>query len=244
VILLNVAPMKRCTSTGCGPRSVFMFTAHAGRSDGLSNICVDCKKLAAHESYLRHKTHVRAKNDAWAAANVQRKREADRVWYEANRERHHETHLAWLARNEERIKAWRRAYWIANKERLAPTNSARNRRRYALDPAFRESRSACSAAHRRQYPERHAQLVRLREARKRGTCPGFPLASDILEQRASVFGFACAYCRGQFETWDHVKPLASGGKHCLANLRPACKSCNSSKGAEPLIVWMAMRGSK
>jgi hypothetical protein len=30
---------------------------------------------------------------------------------------------------------------------------------------------------------------------------------------------------------DHVKPLARGGSNWPANLRPACKSCNSRKGA-------------
>ncbi|WP_461165382.1 HNH endonuclease [Arthrobacter sp. R4-81] len=29
---------------------------------------------------------------------------------------------------------------------------------------------------------------------------------------------------------DHVKPISKGGSHCLANLRPICQSCNSSKG--------------
>lgn len=29
---------------------------------------------------------------------------------------------------------------------------------------------------------------------------------------------------------DHVKPISKGGSHCLANLRPICKHCNTSKG--------------
>lgn len=32
-------------------------------------------------------------------------------------------------------------------------------------------------------------------------------------------------------TADHVKPLAKGGPHILANIRPACVSCNSRKHA-------------
>lgn len=30
---------------------------------------------------------------------------------------------------------------------------------------------------------------------------------------------------------DHVKPLAKGGPHMLANIRPACSTCNRAKGA-------------
>jgi len=29
--------------------------------------------------------------------------------------------------------------------------------------------------------------------------------------------------------WDHVKPLAKGGAHMLANLRLACSRCNNVK---------------
>lgn len=33
------------------------------------------------------------------------------------------------------------------------------------------------------------------------------------------------------DTVDHILPVASGGTHELSNLRPACRSCNSSRGA-------------
>jgi 5-methylcytosine-specific restriction endonuclease McrA len=41
----------------------------------------------------------------------------------------------------------------------------------------------------------------------------------------------CWMCGGDADTVDHVKPLSKGGAHILANLRSACQSCNSSKGA-------------
>lgn len=42
----------------------------------------------------------------------------------------------------------------------------------------------------------------------------------------------CSLC-GQAiaDTVDHIIPLSRGGDHSLANLRPACTSCNSSRGA-------------
>ncbi len=36
-------------------------------------------------------------------------------------------------------------------------------------------------------------------------------------------------CGGPFEEVDHVKPIAKGGWHALANLRPACFRCNNQK---------------
>lgn len=50
-------------------------------------------------------------------------------------------------------------------------------------------------------------------------------------QRMSMWGSKCWMCGGQFECLDHVKPLSRGGADCLANYRPACRSCNCSKGA-------------
>ena len=50
----------------------------------------------------------------------------------------------------------------------------------------------------------------------------------------------CAYCR---ETdvelvRDHVEPIDAGGAHVFDNIVPACRPCNASKGAKPLLRWM------
>jgi len=51
-------------------------------------------------------------------------------------------------------------------------------------------------------------------------------------------GVRCAYCESApVETVDHVVPLARGGTNREGNLNPACRSCNSSKGARLLIEW-------
>lgn len=53
-------------------------------------------------------------------------------------------------------------------------------------------------------------------------------------------GAVCAYCAtGAAETIDHVVPLVRGGSNTEGNLLPACKRCNSSKGARLIIEWRA-----
>ena len=51
----------------------------------------------------------------------------------------------------------------------------------------------------------------------------------------------CAYCghslRWATLHWDHVLPLAKGGRHCKANLLPTCSDCNQSKGADFYTFW-------
>ena len=47
------------------------------------------------------------------------------------------------------------------------------------------------------------------------------------------FENTCAYCQLWFErlTQDHVIPISRGGAHAVANIVPACRSCNARKYA-------------
>jgi len=56
---------------------------------------------------------------------------------------------------------------------------------------------------------------------------------DILKQ----YEFRCAYCNKKFNklnrpTQDHVIPISKGGDNTKENVVPACRSCNSKKGAK------------
>jgi 5-methylcytosine-specific restriction endonuclease McrA len=70
--------------------------------------------------------------------------------------------------------------------------------------------------------------VRRRYARRKGA-PTINFSASQLAQRKAFFGGRCWMCGRPAEAWDHVKPLAKGGWHCLSNLRPACMSCNAKK---------------
>ena len=49
--------------------------------------------------------------------------------------------------------------------------------------------------------------------------------------RFLMWGGRCWVCGIEGATEDdHVKPISKGGSHCLSNLRPICKKCNTSKG--------------
>lgn len=48
--------------------------------------------------------------------------------------------------------------------------------------------------------------------------------------KLAMYHERCWICKiAPWEAWDHVKPVARGGAHVLANLRPACNSCNQTK---------------
>lgn len=72
--------------------------------------------------------------------------------------------------------------------------------------------------------------------------PGRPRKSDWDQLRQLVIeekGAACLYCgaEGIELEIDHVVPVTKGGSNHMANLVPACKACNSSKGARHLHDW-------
>lgn len=48
----------------------------------------------------------------------------------------------------------------------------------------------------------------------------------------AAYKYRCAYCRGTGAlSLDHVVPLSRGGATTLRNVVPACRTCNSRKGA-------------
>ena len=53
--------------------------------------------------------------------------------------------------------------------------------------------------------------------------------AEQLSQRWDYYGGRCWMCGAEATATDHVKPISKGGAHMLANLRPACGSCNSRK---------------
>lgn len=108
----------------------------------------------------------------------------------------------------------------------------KNRERYLMQKkGWRDRNKSNRAEYDRAYakrnPEKAAEKSRRYRARQASaaTCP---FTADQLDARMSMFA-GCWMCRGPKEHIDHVKPLAKGGPHMLANLRPACRSCNTSK---------------
>lgn len=56
-------------------------------------------------------------------------------------------------------------------------------------------------------------------------------------------GYRCCYCRVPTgATLEHVNARSAHGGHHAENLRLACPSCNSRKGAMALDQWIATRG--
>ena len=53
----------------------------------------------------------------------------------------------------------------------------------------------------------------------------------------------CAYCgaRDRALQRDCVLPVSRGGRYTLANVVPACRSCNTSKCGDEVTAWLRRR---
>lgn len=68
-----------------------------------------------------------------------------------------------------------------------------------------------------------------RRQRRLAEAPGEATPTQVAA-RVEFYGGRCWICREQpSDCLDHVKPIAKGGSKWPANLRPACRSCNSKK---------------
>lgn len=132
----------------------------------------------------------------------------------------HSSEAARTASQREAKRRWR----LANPEKMAAA-------RAAWEAANPETRRRYRRERKKADPISNRAYVRARTARLRGQAV-VAFTPEQLRQRLAYYGFRCWICGSPDDlTIDHVKPLSKGGAHTLANLRPACSTCNSKKGS-------------
>lgn len=129
-----------------------------------------------------------------------------------------------------------REHWRAyrTRSRLADPEACRAKLRaeYWSDPERARARNRAWHATNK---EASRIISTRRTARRRAHLASALVITFTREQfdaRMAYWGDRCYMCAGPWGVVEHVKPISAGGAHCLANLRPACTSCNSSKGAK------------
>lgn len=132
--------------------------------------------------------------------------EQSSTWARKNRQRSREIKTAWRLRNPDQMKT-ARANWKANNPKKVKANK---KRRLKLQP------------------EMNANNVQRNRARRHGV-QILSFTGEQLRSRLAYYGNNCWICGYPADGVDHVKPVTRGGPHLLANIRPACLSCNASK---------------
>lgn len=123
--------------------------------------------------------------------------------------------------NREANRQRQKAYYAANRELVL----AKDRARY---PQRRSIRLAQHSVWTKSRPD----LVRAASSNRRAlmrSATVFPIPMESFMAKWKYWAGKCWMCGKNASTWDHVKPLSKGGLHVIANLRPACRPCNSGK---------------
>ena len=141
--------------------------------------------------------------------------------YRRSPDRYREKAAAYRNANPDKYRSYMKVYGAENRERLRDY-----RRAYGElnGDALRQSSRQWAATN----PERRrAQHANRRARKKAGNVK--PIPSALLVSKFAYWGGRCWMCGMEATQIDHVKPLSKGGLHVLANLRPACATCNRRK---------------
>lgn len=103
-----------------------------------------------------------------------------------------------------------------------------------------------------EYMRRHWQAATHRRRAREAQAPGAGITRQQWVGVMHAWDYRCAYC-GRHRSYvrdenrrmdleiEHVVPMPHGPND-ISNIVPACKPCNSSKGASDVLVWAASRG--
>jgi 5-methylcytosine-specific restriction endonuclease McrA len=197
---------------GCKlPKSLDEFGTDKYTSDGKSSRCIPCKRQESAQYRAQNPEKVRAATATWTRKNPEK------------RKAYEDTHKA--------------------------EKQARNKTRYRQNKALMNAQSAAYyAAHRMAMRQKHADWYAQHpewieeKTERRRTARTEALLNDLTaaqwEEIKNAYEHRCAYCRRKMKrlTQDHITPLSKGGSHTLANVVPACQSCNSKKHAKAPLV--------
>lgn len=181
----------------------------------------------------------------YGKAHREKAREYKREWQRA----HPEARARWVLQHPGKVREYRRRHYQKHKAKIAEYRSQRRTQTREYQRAYRATHrrevNAHKLAWRRANPQRLREHARMWSARQRAIkrqAAGCHTEAQWLS-RVEYFGWRCVYCGRVLKpenaggrrvepdtlTKDHTIPLSKRGSDWASNLRPACKSCNSSK---------------
>lgn len=214
------------------------FSRHRGRPDGLQAYCKTCTSKITRASLARTAARAtRVTLPEKCCGGCEQVLPIDEFYVDLRRPDgryanckacHRRITDEWKAANKTAVRESQRAnYWRDPTKRRASSMAYRLRN---LDAA-----RARGQAYKRANRARATAVEAIRRARLAGA-PG-EVTPEQIAARVAYFGGRCWMCGDQWEAIDHVKPLSKGGSNWAANLRPACRSCNSRKNGR----WYGVR---
>lgn len=135
----------------------------------------------------------------------------------------------WQANNRAKRNAHQKAYRERHPE-IGKTRSAE----------WRKKNPEKVITGQRSYRQRNPDKVNAKNQSQRARRIAAPVNDFTAQQWVAMkeaYQHRCAYCgkKQQRLTQDHIQPLSKGGSHTYSNIVPACRICNSKKGAGAVL---------
>lgn len=228
-----------------------MTTIREGTSDCKSvKTCKDCARTLPIENFYRNtngtpkavcKPCHRARTVAWAKKNPEKVREISKRYQTKNADKLRESGRKWREKNadisrpkaQERTRQWREKNREKHHSYVRKWNSENAGRVKENQQAWREENREKVNEHGRKYKKRHPEKVREYALRRRARMLGSQAERVDYAAILARYGYVCHICgdlisRADLQ-FDHIIPIAKGGPHSMANIRPAHALCNRRK---------------
>src|SRR5260370_30031975 len=104
--------------------------------------------------------------------------------------------------------------------------------------AYARNPERCKATVRKwqkSHPATYRLIKQASNRRRHGHLIDGAVSAKSLRERWEEFGARCGFCLGPANANDHMTPISRGGRHEIANIVPACRSCNSRKHDKTLL---------
>ena len=241
--------MKKCNKCG-ETKELTEFHKDKIQKDGRMTSCKECRKQhyqanrekiaeQRKQYYQANREKIAKREKQYYQENRENLTEYQRQYYQKNREKIAEREKQRYQANREKLVEQQRQYYKENREKAAEYQKQyyqENREKVAeYQKQYRQANSEKYEEYQKQYLQENLEAFNARNQKRRAlkrNAAGNATAADI-QARFDYHGNRCYYCGcdGPMEV-EHRIPLSRGGTHYPANLVPACKSCNCSKGTK------------
>jgi len=218
---VEIVAEKRCTK--CGKKKPLAeFRKLHGRP---GQPCLDCHREINRKWRKSNPEKMQAARDAWDARPENKKRRDEYLHqrYLANREEHNQRSVQWRKDNPEQNLSARRKWYQRNADKQR-----------AVSREYKAAHPEKTKAVVKKWRTEHRDKVREHDHRYRANRANARVSDFTARQwrwLKEQYDNRCAYCgihSDRLEA-DHIIPLSRGGLNTIANIVPACKSCNARK---------------
>lgn len=173
-------------------------------------------------------------HDRWKGAYREKSNQRRKDRYKTHYTEEREKQKIYREAHKEEQRIYMKKYYIDNIEKIKKNGKEYNRTKRDKVKEFKRLHDWVL----KQPKEKMRELWKTQSQRRAARKKNLPstLTHKEWEEIKKRYDYCCAYCGKETSlAQDHVIPILKEGGHTYENIVPACKSCNSKKGARDVF---------